>query len=139
MKKNSLVITIIVALIVGGAAFYGGMQYQKSQRGNLAGRNGGQAGMQGRSFGNAQGARPVSGEIISQDDKSVTVKLQDGSSKIVILSDKTMLNKASEGSKSDLKIGEQVAAFGTENSDGSVTAQTISIGSRMFQREQGGN
>ena len=69
------------------------------------------------------------------------VKMQDGSTKIVILSEQTSINKASEGSKEDLKTGEQVTAFGTENSDGSVTAQNISIGGmlRVFQGEQSGS
>ena len=107
MKNKSLIMTVIAVLIVGAVAFYGGMQYQQRQRPNFAGGqfrslNGQQ--FQGR--GNFQGARPVNGEIISQDDKSITVKMQDGSSKIVILSDQTMINKSSEGSKSDLKTGE---------------------------------
>ncbi|MDP2637562.1 MAG: DUF5666 domain-containing protein [Candidatus Levybacteria bacterium] len=139
MKNKSILITIVVALIVGATAFYGGMQYQQKQRPNFAGGqfrslNGQQ--VQGR--GNFQGTRPVNGEIISQDDKSITVKMQDGSSKIVILSDQTIINKASEGSKEDLKTGEKVTAFGTENSDGSVTAQNISIGGMMLRGLQEG-
>ncbi|OGM18880.1 hypothetical protein A2686_05080 [Candidatus Woesebacteria bacterium RIFCSPHIGHO2_01_FULL_38_10] len=133
MKKNSIVITVVVALIVAVAAFYGGMQYQQRQR--FAGFRGGQNGQQFQGRGNFQGARPVNGEIISQDDKSITVKMQDGSSKIVILLDQTIINKASEGSKSDLKTGEKVAAFGTENSDGSITAQNISIGGMLRVRQ----
>jgi ribosomal protein S1 len=77
--------------------------------------------------GSGLGLRPVSGEIISQDDKSITVKLQDGSSRIVILSDQTEINKTSEGSKEDLKTGERITTFGTENSDGSVTAQNVQL------------
>ncbi len=71
--------------------------------------------------------RPISGEILSSDDKSITVKLQDGSSKIVLLSDKTQINKATSVTKLDLKSGEKVAVFGSENSDGSVTAQNIQL------------
>ena len=135
MKKNSIVITVVVALIVAVAAFYGGMQYQQKQRSNFATFRGGQNGQQFQGRGNFQGVRPINGEIISQDDKSITVKMQDGSSKIVILLDQTIINKASEGSKSDLKTGEKVAAFGTENSDGSITAQNISIGGMLRVRQ----
>lgn len=141
--KNPMIMTIIVALIVGGAAFFGGMQYQKTQasspmQGQFRGpdRGGPQGGFQGGS-GNRQGMTPVSGEIISQDDTSITVKMQDGSTKIVILSGDTTINKTSEGSKSDLKTGETVTAFGTTNSDGSVTAQNISIGGVMVRGFQG--
>ena len=132
--------TIIIALVIGGAAFFGGMQYQKTQtsglmQGQLRGPNGSglQGGFQGRG-GNGQGMIPVSGEIISQDDTSITVKMPDGSSKIVILSDDTNINKSSEGTQADLKTGETVTAFGTTNSDGSITAQNVSIGGNMMFR-----
>jgi len=129
MKNNSLVITIVIAVLVGALGFFGGMKYQQRRvvafRGQVMGnfasgtrQNQGRGGMFDR---------PVSGEIIAFDDKSITVKLTDGSSKIVILSDKTTVNKDSEGSKGDLKEGVKVAAFGTENSDGSVTATNIQI------------
>ncbi len=137
--KNPMIMTVIVALVVGGAAFFGGMQYQKSQasgpmQGQFRGQNGGtQGGLLGGS-GNRQGMMPVSGEIIGQDDTSITVKMQDGSSKIVILSSETNINKSSEGTKSDLKTGEKVTAFGTTNSDGSITAQSVSIGGNMMFR-----
>jgi hypothetical protein len=73
----------------------------------------------------------VNGEIIAADEKSITVKLQDGSSKIVLLSDKTEINKTASTTKEDLKVGEKVAAFGTENSDGSVTAQSVQLNPRF--------
>jgi hypothetical protein len=53
--------------------------------------------------------------------------LPDGSTKIVLLSDTTTVNKATTGTLSDLTKGQQVAVFGQENSDGSVTAQTVQI------------
>ncbi len=127
---NTLAIILLVVGLLGG--FFGGMQYQKSKQPvGFNGRNG-QGGF-GR--GNSQGQRPVSGDIISQDSNSVTVKLQDGSSKIIILSGTTTINKATAGSVSDLKIGERVTAFGTANSDGSVTAQNLSVGT-MFRGTQ---
>jgi len=134
MSKNIL-ITIIVALIVGAGTFYGGMKYQQSKRaavfsrqfGQIQGQNGG-SNQQNRSrAGNGQ----VFGDIIAKDDKSITVKLADGSTKIVLFSDTTAINKASEGSKDDLKEGERVAVFGTANSDDSVTAQNIQLNPPM--------
>ena len=116
MKNNMIVISIIVALVVGAGGFFAGMRYQQSK--NPTARNFGQRG---------QGFKPVNGEIISQDDKSITVKLQDGSSKIILLTSTTTFNKSAEGSKADLKIGERVAVFGSENSDGSVTGQNIQL------------
>ena len=126
MKNNMIIIVIVVALVVGAGGFFAGMKYQQSK--SPAGRFGNfQNARNGNTGQRAQGFRPVNGEIISSDDKSITVKLQDGSSKIVLLTDTTSINKSSEGSKSDLKLGEKVAVFGTENSDGSVTAQNVQL------------
>ena len=126
-----MLVLIIGVVIVGAGAFFAGMQYQKSQRSNFAGQFSGGQGetrSQGQNQGRfGQGFRPVNGEIISADDKSITVKLRDGSSKIIILSNKTSINKSAQASKSDLKTGEKVAVFGTENSDGSITAQNVQL------------
>ena len=126
MKGQNLFFFLFVLLIVAGGAFYGGMKYQESRLPAFRGQFGGMMG-QLNSRGNRTGFRPVAGEIINIDDKSITVKLQDGSSKIILISDKTSINKADQGSKTDLKNGEQVAVFGSENSDGSITAQNIQL------------
>lgn len=143
--KQSYIVTAVIAVVVGGIAFYGGMQYQlkktpaMAQFGNrMMGQGAGQAqGGQGRgNFQgrmNGQGMQPINGEVISVDDTSMTVKLQDGSSKIIILSEKTAFNKTSEGLKTDIKTGGHVTAFGSANTDGSVTAQNVSIGGGMFR------
>lgn len=110
--------------MVGGIGFYAGIKYQqlKGASGRFGNFQGVRSGQPQRGLG-----RPVNGEIISSDDKTITVKLQDGSSKIVLFSDKTSINKASEGSMEDLRTGVRVAAFGVENSDGSITATNIQI------------
>ncbi len=140
-QKNEYIKIILIALVVGVLAFGAGTQYQKRKVGSFltggnpgAGqsfRNGGgmmnggaRSGMTG---GNRGGFRPVSGEIISQDENSITVKLADGSSKIIFLAQSTSINKADQGSAADLQTGKQVAVFGTENADGTVTANTIQI------------
>ena len=50
-----------------------------------------------------------------------------GSSKIIILTDSTAINKSAEGTREDFKTGEKIGVFGTENSDGSITAQNIQL------------
>lgn len=128
MKKNILWVVLII--VVGAGAFFGGMKYQQSKRSvQFRDLNGTQGRVQGQRqvAGNRMGFRPVNGEIISSDDTSITVKLTDGGSKIVIFSDKTEINKAAVATKDDLKAGEKVAVFGQENSDGSVTAQSIQL------------
>ncbi|MCL5090523.1 MAG: DUF5666 domain-containing protein, partial [Patescibacteria group bacterium] len=74
-----------------------------------------------------QNFNAVRGEIISSDDKSITVKLNDGSSKIVFFSEKTEYVKSATAAKSDLKSGNTVMIMGSTNSDGSITAQNIQI------------
>lgn len=125
MNKN-LIIAILMILIAGGAGFFGGIKYQESRQQKVFRNFGQRMGDGQRTLGiQGNGFRPVAGEIISIDDKSITVKMQDGSSKIVLLSENTQINKASEGTKEDLKVGEKVSVFGQTNTDGSVTAQNI--------------
>jgi hypothetical protein len=142
MKSMKPLYVIIIIVIVGAAAFFGGMQYQKSQQtarfgqfansqdkmfGNGQFRPGGQGGQ----FGGRRNGGAVMGEILNTDANSMTVKLPDGSSKIVVLSKSTAINKSANGTKEDLKTGERVAVFGTANSDGSVTAQNIQLNPQM--------
>lgn len=137
MKNNSIVIIVLIVVFTAGG-FYGGIQYQKSQvnSGNsLNGRQQFQGGQrdQGR---NGQFGGRVIGQIASLDSGSLTVKLQDGSSKIVILSSKTTYSKSTDGSVSDLKVGGPVAVFGSTNADGSVTAQNVQLNPQIGMRNR---
>lgn len=122
---------IVAVLIAGGAGFFGGMKYQQSKRvlfnGQFGGMERGAFRNQMQNGGSRMAFRPVNGEIISIDEKSVTVKLQDGSSKIIILSETTNINKAETAEKKDLTVGTAIAVFGEVNSDGSITAQNIQL------------
>lgn len=136
MKQKDLILPVVVTTIIAGSAgFFGGMKYQQSRRfaqfnngdRTFMMRGGsGSMGMQGGQAMRLNGFRPVTGEIIKADDVSITVKLQDGSSKIVLISEKTSINKAADGTKADLKIGEQVAVFGSET-EGTVKADSIQL------------
>lgn len=132
MKNKNLIIGILILLAGLGLGFGGGMAFRNyqisKQRANFAGgnfqRNGANATGSGARMG---GARAVNGNIISVDDKGITVKLPDGSSKIVLLSDTTQINQATSATKDNLKVGMTVVVFGQTNSDGSVTATNIQL------------
>lgn len=141
--NKTILIVIAVAIMVGGMAFYGGMKYAQSQA--LADRqqrfvqNGGPGGSAGIGFrggraGGANGNNFAVGEIISKDDKSVTIKLRDnrlpdgqGGSKIIFFSGSTEISKLASGSINDLEIGKSISVNGTANPDGSLTAQSIQL------------
>lgn len=125
---------VIVALIVvAGGSFYGGMTYAQNTR--QAARNasfsGGQfmttAGGAGGMRTTFRGAGATTGEIIAKDATSVTVKMQDGSTKIILVPSGAEVMKSVAGTSADLSIGTNVSVIGTANSDGSVTAQTVQI------------
>lgn len=132
MDKKNLITIIIVAAVVGGVAFYGGMMYAGSKSTAKNGsqqRNGGNfQGGGGRQGGNRMnGGGFVSGDVIKKDDKSLTVQLRDGGSKVVYFSASTTISKSAKGSKDDIKVGETVMINGVANSDGSVAAQNVQI------------
>ena len=138
MKSNTIIIAVILLAAGLGGGFFAGMQYQKGQTTQRGQFGQGANGTRRFGGGNSNGAnRPISGEIISFDDKSITIKMQDGSSKIVLISDTAQINKADKATKADLKNGEKVAVFGMTNSDGSVSALSIQLNPQM--RGFGGN
>lgn len=157
MTSKSIIITIVVALIVGIGAFYGGALYEKnslSKQGLLRSGNGqfgngqrrpsgqGSLGAGGSGFargnGGSENGEFVAGDIILKDDpapeqaqsgagKSITIKTRDGGSKIIFFSDSTLIGKSVQSTSSDLNTGEQVMVSGKSNSDGTFTAQNIQI------------
>lgn len=138
MNKN-VIISIILIVVVGAAAFYGGMKYEGSKMSTgQSAMMGGQGGGYGRRFGGGQGGTQnsgaVRGKITSVSANSVTVQSMDGTSKIILFSNSTNISKSATGSASDLTSGTQVMAVGTTNSDGSVTAQLIQINPTAMMR-----
>lgn len=142
--KNIIISVILASVIVGSVSFYGGMKYGVSALSRTSGHRTGQdftnlspeerqQRMQqfgGASGGMGRGMRGggfASGEIIGKDDKSITIKLFDGGSKIIFLSSGTHITKSIDGFADDLAIGKQVIINGSANQDGSVTAQTVQL------------
>lgn len=136
MKNTKVIVPIILVLVGLGAGFFGGYQYRNyvlrrgftSGNGNFqrftAGgtRGTGANGTRTGSFGGA-----VNGSILSIDANSMTVKLADGSTKIVLFSGSTTYSNTVAAQNSDLKVGSTVLVMGAANSDGSVTATNVQI------------
>ncbi len=133
------ILPLVIALIaVGGGSFYGGMQYGKSSGGVRGARFQGGAGQfQGGNFktgmNRPQGGGTI-GEVLSKDDKSFTVKLLAGGSKIVFYSASTTVGKMTDGSLADVATGTNVSVVGTPNQDGSITATQVQIRPNLPER-----
>ena len=154
MKRWLLAVVIIIIIAVGVGGFFGGrtmgggtpspqealtvlsnLTPQEQQQlfqngGGLGGLFGGARGGPGGTgvTGGNGGGGFVSGSIIAEDSNSITVKLADGSTKIVLYSGSTTINVSQTGTASDLAVGKDVTVTGTANSDGSVTATRIQMG-----------
>jgi len=137
MKPNQIITLLAIVIIVGSGAFYGGLKYGQSQKVNF--RDGNQMAQR---FGNGQGGPAgagqgagagrmggnfIAGEIIAKDDKSITVKLNDGGSKIAFFSEATEVGQFATTTVGELSIGKNVMVSGKTNTDGSVSATSIQI------------
>ena len=125
MKQQTILIILAVAILAGAGGFFAGKTNSSgNSRQFRPGTN-----------QNFRGNRPVSGQILNSDAQSLTVKLPDGSTKIVLLTSSTQINQATKATQDDLKTGVTVAAFGTTNADGSITAQSVQINPQMMRRD----
>jgi len=143
MKKILLV--IITFIIAGSGAFYGGIRYQQSknslenlshqnfqslseeQRQQIFSANIGDKLRQGA--GKESGQNFITGEVITKDEESLTLKILDSGSKIVFFSASTKILKTIDGSINDIVAGNQITVSGEQNSDGSYTAKVVQVSS----------
>lgn len=144
-NPNKLILTLVAALVIAGAGFAGGMTYAKATvKGGSQFARGAGAGGPGGAAGRTSGFRAnnmngvVAGTVIASDDKSVTVQLRDGGSKIVYFSAKTQVLKSVDGAITDLVKDANVTVIGTAGTDGTITAQSIQIRPAGMQAPFGG-
>ena len=144
-KKKHIMTMIGIIIIVAGGMFYGGMRYgnskvakAKSQLGQRDGNGsrataggvagaGGQRGLRGGDQDGQNGNGFSSGQILSKDDTSITIKTRDGGSKIVYYSGSTIIGKAVSGTSADLSVEQDVMVNGNTSPDGSIVADNIQI------------
>ncbi len=134
-NMNNTTKMAIGGFVIAALFFYGGYAYAGG------GAKGGAAGirMMGANgtftrgqFAGAGGAGRIpggfsGGTILAKDAQSITVKAQDGSSRIIFWSPSTQVMKTVSGTGDDLVVGQNVMIAGTQNTDGSLTAQSIQI------------
>jgi hypothetical protein len=124
----------LIGVLVLVGVFYGGVSYGKSKN-SIALRSNGQ-----NNFGQMMGGTGrvvnrnimgfsglISGEILSMDKESITLKQRDGGSKIVFYTNKTSVTKTVDGTMADLVVGKQISVVGKSNTDGSVSAESLQI------------
>ena len=147
MNKKYVLIVLLTTVSLAGVAFYGGMLYQKSRGFNSFdstrrmaingssnrqysdGQNNRMNRVPGGRTGDRNGSSGafLGGEIIAKDDKSITIKTPDGSSKIVYYSASTAIGKMTDGGADDLVVGKNVMINGKTGTEGIVDAQNIQI------------
>lgn len=128
---------IISSVLVGGIGFFGGMQYGQSTK-NTTTPNASQRStfrQNGQLGTGTNGNSGTMGEIVSNDNTSLTLKLANGGSKIVFFSNTTKITKTVDGETKDLITGKNVSVIGTTNSDGSITAKTIQLRPAITQEQ----
>jgi len=145
-KKQHIITMAILIIVATGGAFYGGTVYEKKSLATqgllrnlnaVVNRQGASDGQGQRGPGRTRGDMGpngggrggdfTTGQITAKDDKSITIKSQDGNSKIVFFSDATTVRKTTPGSAVDLNVGAQVMVNGKSGADGSLSAQNIQV------------
>lgn len=147
-KQREISLWIMALILTAGASFYAGTVFEKKSipaiqsvnfrngAGNFSRQNDypqnriqGTKGAVNRDAGRmGQGGMDfVVGEITAKDDKSITIKTQDGSSKVVYFSSSTPIGKSEQGSLDDLSVGKQVSVNGKSDDSGIFSANNIQI------------
>lgn len=121
--KNQNVFTVFLVVFGLIISFFGGIFYQKSQK--PAGFD--RFNSQSNRTRFTQGTRPVAGTIIKKNEESITIKLRDGSTKIVFLTEKTKIFKSTPALKEELEENKDIFVIGQQNQDGSIFAENIQI------------
>jgi Domain of unknown function (DUF5666) len=154
-RSSTIVLAVAVGVVALAAGLFVGMSYGKGHPSvetametvsNLTPEQMAQLGTSGGGFpgggfpgggfpggaagdgnGNARGGF-TAGSIVSNDGSTITIKMNDGSTKFVLYSGSTTIRKSAEGTSADLVAGENVVVTGSANSDGSITATQIQLG-----------
>ncbi len=139
-KLYFLIIGIVVLVLLGGIGFLLLHQNNQSAQVLSANRSNQKARPQGfrggRGFRNIPaGMKPIFGQITDISGNTVTIQGRNGSLAVNL----TTSTKYTGGVQSDLKVNDRIFGYGSLSSDGSITAQQISINPSFPGRGQNSN
>jgi len=118
----------LVAIVMLGGGFVGGKLSATASRPGFGGGVGlSNVATHRTTEGMTQGGF-TSGQIAEITSSSITLQLPNGSSKVVFYSGLTTISEPKVVSSSALTTGITIMVGGTQNSDGSLSAQTIEVG-----------
>lgn len=124
-------IAVAVLAVVALLGVFGGAQLKSSNASATVATPAAGAGTRNRQFSggpNGQRGGGTIGTVESVNGDTVTVKDQQGVTKTITLDANTTISKSTTGSVADITTGETIIVRGTANSDGSTTAQNVTIG-----------
>jgi hypothetical protein len=124
--NKQLLITAVIALIVGGAAGYLA-PHSLAKTAGATGSFSRMAGVGSFMRGGGMGSGALSGTVAAKDASSITIDTRDGSSHVVLISPATTVAKNVAGTLADVSVGSTILVSGTANKDGSVSASSIQL------------
>jgi len=131
MRTKYISIILLGVILAGVCGFYGGTLYAKSKIATVQSPQARMVANGPRNFRGGQAGRSqqglASGEVLSFDGQSLSLKLSGGGSKVVFTSASTTVTRMSEAQLTDITAGANVTVNGVPNTDGSITAQFIQI------------
>jgi hypothetical protein len=137
--RRERIIWVIALLLVAGLGFYSGQtigvregQQQRAQAaqqffGQGGGQGGGQAAGQGASGSRGGAGGGLAGTVSNVSGSTITITSRNGQTATVQLAAGATVLKQVDGQLSDVKPGEQIVAFGTQNGN-TFQASSIQIG-----------
>jgi hypothetical protein len=143
--------SIVVALILMGASFYGGTLYQKNAQSriqaNFLESRGLTGGFNGGNFNRAGGTPDANragfgggalGQVKSINGNTLTLSTAQNETSVT-LSGTTVIMKSDPGTLADIKVGDRVQVTGQRDSSGNITASEIMILAPAGNPGVGGN
>jgi hypothetical protein len=135
MNKKTIISVAAAIITSGGLGFITGSNLDKKESSNVRKEQIGDfqnmrgTGQVGSAIpgGKGMGGGMVSGEVLSIDGQSITIKIQNGGSKIVLVPDDVKVTKSVSTDRSDIKQGENITVIGKANGNDSISAESIQI------------